>query len=109
MLDELIMFLEARETAGDEPEVGFSAPHSYRGFYDELAFEVNDRACTTEMLNDATRSLGRVFDGYKGGEFRMKGFTDCWIAEYGNHGAKMSEPLLRAMYGMPMWPEESDN
>lgn len=61
---------------------GFGHPHSYRGYYEQLAFEPS--GCTTagDMLAYARSAVGSVFEGYKGGEYQMGLDTKCHIASY---------------------------
>ena len=35
------------------------------------------------MLDEARRALGQTFDGWKGGDFTMAGYTECWLAVHG--------------------------
>jgi hypothetical protein len=88
-LGELIAELEKFRP---ETYVGYGLcnPHSYRGYYDELAFEP---AATTvgEMLQMARGALGATYQGWKGGQFQMGANTPCHIAVEGCTG----EPLTR--------------
>jgi len=99
---------------------GLWYPHSYRGSYDELAFEplTPVRAVrggfkvggmtAGEILDMARDCVGAVFYGYKGGEFTMYESTPVHVAEYGNCGPeltpeffvldfKLGEPLQLAL------------
>lgn len=69
---------------------GFAHPHSYRGYYDELAFEPATNTRAGDMLADAQAALGKTFTGYKGGDYEMQSWTDCWLAEYGDTGDSLS-------------------
>lgn len=62
---------------------GFGEPMSYRGSYDELAFEPVANANVADMLAHAKSALGRTFTGYKGGDYAMHDYTVCWISQYG--------------------------
>jgi hypothetical protein len=62
---------------------GFDKPRSYRGYYDQLAFEPKKHARIGNMLAHAESALGGNFQGYKGGWYKMHVHTDCWISEYG--------------------------
>lgn len=64
---------------------GFYNPHSYRGYYEELAFEPVDNISIEEMLNAAKWALGKEFQGYKGGWFGMNEHSYVNIA-YQGHG-----------------------
>ena len=81
-LKELIEQLSDMSPDATVPH-GFGAPMSYRGYYDEVAFEPEENARIGDMLQHAKTALGATFTGYKGGEFTMHEDTPCWIAEYG--------------------------
>ena len=50
---------------------GVSYPFSWRGIYDEVAFELLDEPMTREsMLYNINAAYVEIFTGYKGGEFR---------------------------------------
>jgi hypothetical protein len=67
---------------------GLARPHSYRGYYSDLAFEPSgNRRTTAETLAMCQECMGQVFQGYKGGDFMMGATTPVWIAEYGCSGA----------------------
>lgn len=67
---------------GDSP----SRPHSYRGYYEQLAFERNVVPMTVggflEMCQ--TKVLGKTFEGYKGGKYTMAAETPLWCSDYGD-------------------------
>ena len=70
--------------------VGLTEPHSYRGYYADLAFEIDSRerlAC--EVLVDAIDSLDKTFEGYKGGNYIMASDAPVWIASYGCCGKRL--------------------
>jgi hypothetical protein len=50
---------------------GFGNPHSWRGSYDELAFEPVDDTTVGEMLAEARSAIGQTYTGWKGGDFLM--------------------------------------
>lgn len=75
-----------------DPEMtmkGLCDPDSYRGYYSDLAFDVSGDRKVRDVLDDARESLGKTFEGYKGGEFRMDSSTPVWIAKYGRTGVKI--------------------
>lgn len=80
--------------------MGFNNPHSHRGDYCQLAFEPAINIKVEEMLKCAEDSLGETFTGYKGGEFNMHEYTECFIANYGECGEEISEILLDYMLGV---------
>ncbi|MCK5609620.1 hypothetical protein KAR91_47535 [Candidatus Pacearchaeota archaeon] len=95
-LGELIKYLE-----GLDPEqiarYGIGEPHSYRGFYEDLAFELKKDVTHGKMLADAKGALGFTYTGYKGGDFTMSEHTDVWLAEYGSTGTSISIFILEMM------------
>lgn len=105
-LGQLIAFLENRDPDKIVP-LGFNNPHSYRGYYDQLAFEPVSNVTIGEMLNCAKQSLGKTFEGYKGGDYIMYEYTDVWISRYGwNDGEKIGFVLMKYMVGeLSKWQE----
>ena len=95
-LKELIETLEKVDGDMVVPH-GFGNPHSYRGYYDQLAFEPEENVTVGQMLKDAQDSLGKTFEGYKGGDFTMDEYTDVWLAEYGSCGEGLGPTLLSYM------------
>lgn len=95
-LDELITALEAAPQDLVVPH-GFNEPHSYRGYYHELAFEPARNVTVASMLKAARSAHGATFHGYKGGEYTMTGDTDCWLSEYGRTGETLGPTLIRLM------------
>ena len=65
---------------------------SYRGYYCDLAFEPVDTYKSvlhlTAQCNDA---MGKVFTGYKGGNYQMGETTPLWVAHYGGCGVKLTD------------------
>lgn len=69
-------------------------PHSYRGYYTDLAFKLtNGVRRPISLLADCQAAMGKVFTGYKGGEFVMGENTPLWIADYGCCGVKLLDVL----------------
>lgn len=95
-LANLIAFLEK---ADSDLKVlhGFSSPHSYRGYYERLAFEPAADVTVKSMLDCAKSALGSTYEGYKGGEYTMGEYTECYLAEYGSCGDEIGESLLTLM------------
>src|SRR3990172_4280267 len=58
---------------GVDPErkiTGLGSPMSYRGYYSDLAFRPSAESVPIAKVLEAARScMGRVFEGYKGGDF----------------------------------------
>lgn len=108
-LGELIAALEAADPRLILPD-GFHNPHSYRGYYEQLAFEPAQNVTVGAMLADARSALGAVYEGYKGGSYRMVDYTDCWIAEYGStgDGDMLSPMLVRLMLATGRLPADPE-
>jgi hypothetical protein len=87
-LGELIDTMAAIPT---ETEIeGFGEPHSYRGYYCDLAFEKIEGKITASQAHEIARAcMGEIFEGYKGGDFQMGRNTPVWIANYGSCGLKI--------------------
>ena len=84
-LKDLIAYLEAKpEDAVATP--GFSSPHSYRGWYEQIAFTPEPSATAGEMLAHAKSAIGATFHGWKGGEYKMGPDSFINIAEAGYCG-----------------------
>ena len=88
---------------------GFGPPHSYRGYYEDVAFPRQKNVRIGDMLRHVEDAIGETFTGYKGGEFTMGGHTTCWLAEYGCTGEQFGRTMLCFMLDMdPSWWEKSD-
>tara|TARA_Y100001973_G_C5175964_1_gene321929 strand:+ start:170 stop:613 length:444 start_codon:yes stop_codon:yes gene_type:complete len=60
---------------------------SYRGYYEDLSIEPEDgRHVVTvkEFAEKLDRADGMIFNGYKGGEFRMNVNSTVWVSPYGS-------------------------
>ncbi len=69
---------------------GISEPHSYRGYYSDLAFEtIEGKTKVADALTMCRATMGQVFEGYKGGDFVMGALTPLWLASYGCCGNKI--------------------
>lgn len=68
---------------------GICAPHSYRGYYSDLAFERGEKVTAAKALETCRGCMGEVFEGYKGGDFQMGRNTPVWLASYGCCGPKI--------------------
>jgi hypothetical protein len=72
-----------------ETLVELSSPHSYRGYYEDLAFSYGDKITAKEALQLCQNAMGEVFIGYKGGDFQMGRNTPVWSSHYGQTGKKI--------------------
>lgn len=86
--------------------LGFSNAHSYRGYYDQLAFEPATNTTVGTMLREAEYAVGGTFQGWKGGEYTMGLSTDVHLANEGDCGEEIGPILLRLMLGEPPIPPE---
>lgn len=87
-LGGMIGILETMDPSAPVPNL--VDPHSYRGYYSDLAFERHPGSRTAgELLADCRNALGSVFVGYKGGDFYMVRDTPVWVASYGSCGLKI--------------------
>ena len=92
-LGDLIATLEKADPDKIVP-VGFSNPHSYRGIYTDVAFEPTPNVTIGSMLAAARSAVGATFEGWKGGDFTMNEYTDCWLAREGCTGDQLGPMLL---------------
>lgn len=90
-LGELIALLEARPADND---VSFDfcglmpgSVGSYRGYYDHLALDYHSdyskRPTVADLLAELRGAVGKIYEGYKGGDFRMDESTPVWVSQYG--------------------------
>lgn len=82
-LGELIEILDNHPRLDDVASAGFSKPHSYRGYYECLAFEPTWNVTVRSMLDAARSALGAEYEGWKGGEYVMRADTSVYIASEG--------------------------
>lgn len=88
-LGKLIEALEAMPP--DAQVANLDNEHSYRGYYEDLAFErLDGTRPASDLLADCKAAMGRVFQGYKGGDFVMGALTPVWVANCGCCGAKLT-------------------
>lgn len=62
-------------------------PHSYRGYYSDLAFDFTEEKLSAgSFLNFLKGSLDTEYKGYKGGTYKMGENTPLWAANWGSCG-----------------------
>lgn len=84
--------IDRLEQLDQESEIdGLVEPHSYRGYYADLAFERDGKRKVSDVLSTVRGCLGETFTGYKGGDFDMGRRTPVWIANYGDCGVRIIE------------------
>jgi hypothetical protein len=83
----------------DELAKGFGKPRSYRGYYEQIAFEPKKDVDVHYMLLQAKSANGATFTGYKGGNYKMGLDTTVNIACYGVCGDddEITEDVLEEM------------
>lgn len=60
-------------------------PHSYRGYYEDLALEPSEGLRPAEeLLAECRAAMGKAFHGYKGGRYIMGEDTPVWVSGYGD-------------------------
>lgn len=60
------------------------AEESYRGYYCDMAFNPSqDKKTVGELLQQCRAALGEIYEGYKGGDYRMEDDTPLWLSDYG--------------------------
>lgn len=79
------LLIERLKLAPEDAKVtGFGKLESYRGYYCDLAFRPSEEVITVkELLARCYDAMGKVFTGYKGGDYVMHEKTPLWISEYG--------------------------
>lgn len=91
-LGRLIEKLEAMPAGANV--AALTLPHSYRGYYSDLAFEREEGLRpATDLLLDCRKAMGQVFGGYKGGDYVMGAMTPVWVSKYGCTGEKLVDIL----------------
>lgn len=86
------LIIRLTELPKDMMMQALSHPHSYRGYYSDLAFEptkASDLRKVSDQLTECKQIVGKVFEGYKGGDFTMGHGTPVWIASYGTTGERL--------------------
>ncbi len=90
-LGKLIEFLETAPEGFNvvldyDKTISVGEPHSYRGYYSDLALEPVDDEITKvkALLVDLKGTLNITLEGYKGGDFLMDAKVPVWISSYGS-------------------------
>ena len=84
-LGQMTDLLEAAEGMGADMDAtidGLFCAHSYRGYYERLAFEEGETTLRY-MLERARACDGRTFERWKGGEFTMSRASLVHVAQRG--------------------------
>lgn len=64
---------------------GFDEAFSYRGSYNEIAFNPAQNVPAQQMLAIAKSAIGQTFTGYKGGDYTMGDYTPVNVASWGDY------------------------
>ena len=87
--------------------IGFHRPHSYRGDYSQLAFVPVENISVAAMLAAAESADGKTYEGWKGGEFKMGDWTQCWLSKIGEANNDAIGPVMMSLIlDEPMWRAE---
>lgn len=79
---------------------GLGNPHSYRGWYDQIAFEMVENTSAGAMLAAAESAVGATYTGWKGGDYTMFHDTPTHLVmERGRCGDEITQMMLHLMLG----------
>ena len=103
-LQQVIDFLKTQ----DQTKVvhGFAKAHSYRGYYEFIAFEPELFTKISDMLIEAEAAIGQTYCGWKGGEYTMSGDTPVYRAFKGclsHDDCELSESVLKEICDTPVF------
>lgn len=84
-LGSLIDYLETLPS--DTEVANLCAEHSYRGYYCDLAFtlDVGSTRSAASLLAACKGSVGRMFEGYKGGYYKREIIFVKWLPDSIRH------------------------
>lgn len=86
--------------------------HSYRGYYDQLALgwcDDGEIIRVKEILEDCRDAVGKIFTGWKGGEYRMDETTKVWVANPSESGATLIAGVIDNGYQTMITTRQSDD
>lgn len=92
LIDEL-----AKHDPNKRIREGFDHPHSWRGDYAQVSFAPCGETTVGAMLEAAKSANGATYTGWKGGEFTMDDWSECYLAHPGDIGDQIGLRLLRYM------------
>lgn len=103
-LGKLIKALEAMPPGSTVSRI--ERPHSFRRYYMDLAFEPGvGMMPVDEAIKLCRGAMGKVFFGYKGGDYLMGESTPVWIAE---HGSSVGERIIVLDVNGTFWTTKED-
>jgi len=92
--------IERLDGVESDMAIPLGRPHSYRGYYEELAVERIDGPQTVAEFVDLLRSqIGVTHVGWKGGEFVMTEHTGVWVADEGSTGEPLTGLAMPTVIG----------
>ncbi len=74
---------------------GLEKPHSYRGDYCQLGLEPTGMRTVAEVLEVLEEALESVYEGYKGGEYKMYPSACVYCAAEGYIGSEITGVILK--------------
>lgn len=94
-LGDLIDRLEGEEDKSTTLRIGFHHPHSFRGSYYDLAFEIRYNMTIQQILDEAKSAVESTYQNIKGGKYTMHLYTNVWIVyEEDDSSAESLGPLM---------------
>ncbi len=101
-------YIAALEAVPDRTRIcapGLSRAHSWRGRYEELAFEPVAFATVGQMLAEARAADGHRFHGYKGGAYVMTRETEVHVESWGKYTDGAEVLRFIGQYSKKSWTE----
>lgn len=74
-------------------------PHSYRGYYDQVAVTVHAHESTVSEAIDVIERCLATFAGWTSGEYTMREDTPVWVAAAGKTGFPLTERFFELLLG----------
>lgn len=73
---------------------------SYRGYYEDLAlsYQVDGDMSAAELLALCREALGKTFQGWKGGNYKMYEYTRLWISNRGRVSNRLVKSIQDDFY-----------
>jgi hypothetical protein len=102
-LGEVISRLQQERDQTRVLPVGFHDPHSWRGYYQELAFCVTENISVGEMLRAADSAVDAHYEGYRGKVYKMTDLTQTYLVvdHHDGNGEQIGSLLLDLMLKQP--------
>lgn len=98
-LSEIVERLKKEDPERIVP-LGWDDAYSWRGDYAELAVRPAKNVAIGTMLRVLQEAIGKTFEGYKGGSYRMGEYSDVYMDKWGEcPGNKVGYYLLEFVLG----------